>query len=193
MSKEQNEEKKQNLPSIQLSLNGEPIYLMEFQSTVKVIRQDEEMSGQENSTARADKGIKAKELHVRGLIPFSREQWLTRLFQLAEASDSKGEQITYRIANFSAGVVNMREGVFSGEITAEEQAVQGWVVSFVLVEQHSVAEKKAKKKEKPTAKKQSEKTKDKTKASKNKKSSKEKKSSKSKGSSGDSGFTIFLD
>lgn len=187
------ERKDNNLPSIQLSLNGEPIYLMEFQSTVKVIRQDEEMSGQENSTARADKGIKAKELHVRGLIPFAREQWLTRLFQLAEASNSKGEQVTYRIANFSAGAVNMREGVFSGEITAEEQAVQGWIVNFVLVEQHSVAEKKAKKTQKPAAKKQTEKTKTKTKASKAKKSTKAKKSAKTKGSSGDSGFTVYLD
>lgn len=191
----------ENLPSVQLALNGKPVYLMEFMASVKVIRENEDMSGQASGTAKADKGVKAKELSVTGMIPFRRAKWLTHLFQLAEATDKTGKQIVYRIANMSAKAVNMREGVFSGEVTADEQRVQGWLVSFKLVEQNSVSEKKAKTKEKPTAKTQSEKGKDKTKATKPKtekakaekaKTTKPKGKGKKTGSS-DAGFAVFLD
>lgn len=182
-----------NLPSVQLSLNGEPIYLMGFTAGVKMVREEEDMSGQESSTAKSDKGVKAKELTVSGTIPYKRQEWLTKIFQLAEATDNKGEQVVYRIAALSAQAVNMREGVFSGEVSADEQNTQGWLVSFKLVERNSVAEKKAKGKEKPKSKTQSEKGKDKIKASKTKtKKGQSKKKGKSD-SGGNGGFTVFLD
>ena len=51
----------------------------------------------------------------------------------------------------------MREVQFSGEISAVEQNVQGWNVSFTLREVNSVAEKKEQRQKKPQAKVQSEK------------------------------------
>lgn len=200
-----------NLPSIQLTLNGEPVYLMEFKATAKMNRETEDMSGQESSTAKSNKGIKAKELHITGLVPFNRREWLSAIFQMAESEDEKGNQTVYRIANLSAETVNMREGVFKGEVTAEEQSVQGWVVSFVLAEENSVAEKKANRKQKPESKTQSEKGSEQVKASKPKttktkttkakstasKTAKPKKAKTSKAKSnntgGSSGFTVFLD
>lgn len=192
-----------NLPSIQLTLNGQPVYLMEFKAAAKMNRETEDMSGQESSTAKSNKGVKAKELHITGLVPFNRREWLTAVFQMAESEDEKGNQTIYRIANFSAETVNMREGVFKGEVTAEEQDVQGWIVSFVLAEENSVAEKKATRKQKPEAKTQSEKGGEKVKVSKNKtKKTKEKKAAKPKtvkasksknNSGGSSGFTVLLD
>lgn len=179
-----------HLPSVQLTLNGEPVHLMNFLATVRMSRESEDMSGQENSTSKADKGVKAKELHIQGLVPFNRREWLSRIFQLAESEDEKGNQTIYRIANLTAETVNLREGVFVGEVAAEEQNVQGWSVSFTLAEQNSVGEKKAKKREKPTAKSPKEK------ATKPKKTTKPKKSSTAKskkGNAGDSGFTVFLD
>lgn len=144
-------------PSVQLALNGKPIYLFNFLATAKVSRQEQDMSGQKSSTKKSDKGVKAKEITITGLIPFREKTWLTDLFALAEATDSKGEQVKYRLTNITAESINMREVQFSGEITAVEQSVQGWNVSFTLREVNSVAEKKEQRTKKPKAKVQGEK------------------------------------
>lgn len=146
-------------PSVQLALNGQAVYLYDFQATAKVTRQEEDMSGQDSSTKKSDKGVKAKELTVTGLIPYRQKEWLQNLFKLAEAITGKGEQVKYRIANVTAEAINMREGVFSGEISASEDYVLGWQVNFTLREVNSVSEKKSKqaKKKKPKAKVQDEK------------------------------------
>lgn len=144
-------------PSVQLALNGKPVYLYNFLATVKVTREEQDMSGQKSSTQKSDKGVKAKEITITGLIPFRDRAWLNDLFALAEAVDEKGEQMKYRITNISAEAINMREVQFSGEVAAVEQSVQGWNVSFTLREVNSVAEKKEQRHKKPKAKVQSEK------------------------------------
>lgn len=141
-----------NLPSVQLALNGTPIYLRGLKATVKVSREEKDTSGQKSSTASSDKGVKAKELSITGQIPFRNAEWLKTLFQLAEASDSKGEQVKYRISNMTAEAVNMRMGVFSGDVQAVQDSGQSWSVSFTLKEKDSVAEKTASRKAKPTKK-----------------------------------------
>lgn len=151
--------KQKRLPSVQLSLNGSPIYMHNFQATASMNREEEDMSGQESSTKRSDKGVKSKELRVNGLIPYREKEWLTNIFKLAEATDKKGEQVKYRISNITAEAANMREGVFSGEVSASEDYVLGWNINFTLKEVNSVSEKKAKQKKKPKAKVQSEKAK----------------------------------
>lgn len=148
---------KDNLPSIQLALNGQPIYLREFRASVSVSRENEDMSGQKSSTKKAEKGVKSKKLTVTGVIPYRNAEWLQTIFKLAEA-ESGGGQAKYRISNITAQTVNMREGVFDGEVTADEQDVQGWRVSFSLKETNSVAEKTANRKAKPKTKKQTTKT-----------------------------------
>ncbi|OOF35533.1 hypothetical protein BKK49_12490 [Rodentibacter rarus] len=145
-------------PSVQLALNGTPIYLHNILMTVSVKREEKDMSGQKSSTKKSDKGVKAKELSVTGFIPYNRKEWLTQLFNFAELEDGKGEQSKYRISCTVAEAVNMREVQFSGEVSATEQNGQlGWAISFTLREVNSVAEKKDQRKKKPKAKVQGEK------------------------------------
>lgn len=144
-------------PSVQLALNGKPIYLNNILISISLRREEKDMSGQKSSTKKSDKGIKAKELSVSGLIPYNRREWLTELFKLAESEDSKGEQEKYRISCVTAEVVNMREVQFSDTISAQElQDKLAWQVSFTLREINSIAEKKEQRKTKPKAKVQSE-------------------------------------
>lgn len=145
-------------PSVQLALNGTPIYLHNIMMSVSVKREEKDMSGQKSSTKKSDKGVKAKELNVTGFIPYARKEWLTDLFNLAESEDGKDEQSKYRVSCTIAEAVNMREVQFSGEVTAAEQSGQlGWAISFTLREVDSVAEKKDQRKQKPKAKAQGEK------------------------------------
>lgn len=145
-------------PSVQLALNGTPIYLHNIMMSVSVKREEKDMSGQKSSTKKSDKGVKAKELNVTGFIPYARKEWLTDLFNLAESEDEKGEQSKYRVSCTIAEAVNMREVQFSGEVTAAEQSGQlGWAISFTLREVNSVAEKKDQRKKKTKAKAQGEK------------------------------------
>lgn len=145
-------------PSVQLALNGTPIYLNNILMSVSVKREEKDMSGQKSSTKKSDKGVKAKELNVTGFIPYARRECLTDLFNLAESEDGKGEQSKYRVSCTIAEAVNMREVQFSGEVTAAEQSGQlGWAISFTLREVNSVAEKKDQRKKKPKAKAQGEK------------------------------------
>lgn len=145
-------------PSVQLALNGTPIYLNNILMSVSVKREEKDMSGQKSSTKKSDKGVKAKELSVTGFIPYNRKEWLTQLFNLAEAETGKGEQTKYRVSCTVAEAVNMREVQFSGEVSAIEQNGQlGWSISFTLREVNSVAEKKDQRKKKPKAKAQGEK------------------------------------
>ncbi|MGO8078283.1 hypothetical protein AB9F41_38950, partial [Rhizobium leguminosarum] len=67
-------------PSVQLALNGTPIYLNNILMSVSVKREEKDMSGQKSSTKTSDKGVKAKELSVTGFIPYNRKEWLTQLF-----------------------------------------------------------------------------------------------------------------
>lgn len=148
----------QRRPSIQLSLNGKPVYLLRPNISVTMRREEADMSGQKSSTKKSDKGIKAKEISVSGIIPYKNKQWLMDLFQLAEAVDEKGEQVKYRVSSITASAVNMREVQFSGDITASEQdQLLAWQISFKLREINSVAEKKEQRKKKPTTKTQTEK------------------------------------
>ena len=145
-------------PSVQLALNGTPIYLHNIMISASVKREEKDMSGQKSSTKKSDKGVKAKELRVTGFIPYNRKEWLTLLFNFAEAETGKGEQSKYRVSCMVAEAINMREVQFSGEVVATEQdGLLGWAVSFTLREVNSVAEKKDQRKKKPQAKAQGEK------------------------------------
>lgn len=145
-------------PSVQLALNGKPVYLLKPIMSVTVKREEADMSGRQSSTKKADKGVKAKEMTVSGLIPYREKQWLTDLFNFAEATEKSGEQTKYRVSSVSAEAVNMREVQFSGSISATEQEdAMAWQVSFTLKEVNSVSEKKEKRKAKPKKKVQTEK------------------------------------
>lgn len=150
-------ENKSRLPSAQLALNGTPIYLNNINMTATVKHEQEDMSGSKSSTKTSNKGIKAKEVKVQGIIPYAYREWLTTVFKLAESIDNKGNPLTYRISAIIADVINMREVQFSEGITVQEaQNGLWWEVSFTLREVNSVAEKREKRIKKPKVKTQSE-------------------------------------
>ncbi|HBA1858136.1 TPA: hypothetical protein KWI46_000992 [Escherichia coli] len=127
---------------IVLALDGEAILLRNITVSATMQLPDKDMSGQSTSTTSAQQGSKAKELRVSGVIDFNDEAILTRIFQLAEATESNGAKKTYRIANATAKAINMRQGVFSGGIDAtEQQGKMHWQVTFTLREKLSVPEK----------------------------------------------------
>ena len=145
-------------PSVQLALNGTPIYMNNLMTSVSVKREQKDMSGSKSSTKNSEKGVKAKELQVSGIIPYERKEWLTTLFNLAEAETGKGEQAKYRVSSVTAEAVNMREVQFADTVNAQEMENRlAWQVSFTLREVNSVAEKKEARKAKPQVKTQSEK------------------------------------
>ncbi len=127
---------------IVLALDGEAILLRNITVSATMQLPDKDMSGQSTSTTSAQQGNKAKELRVSGIIDFNDDAILTRIFQLAEATESNGAKKTYRIANATAKAINMRQGVFSGGIDAtEQQGKMHWQVTFTLREKLSVPEK----------------------------------------------------
>lgn len=157
-STQQNEESNRKNPSVQLALNGQAIYMYGLMMSVSVKREQKDMSGSKSSTKNTEKGVKAKELQVSGIIPYDRKEWLTTIFKLAEAETGKGEQSKYRVSSVTAEAVNMREVQFADSVTAQEMENRlAWQVSFTLREVNSVAEKKEARKAKPQVKTQGEK------------------------------------
>ncbi|ETS32994.1 hypothetical protein BB987_13710 [Photorhabdus temperata] len=125
---------------ITLALDGEAIPLKSLTVTPSVVFQDTDQSGQSSSTAVAEQGIKPKELRVTGIIPFTEQKTLSRLFALAEAKD-KGNLKRYRVANLTAGAINFRIGTFTHTLDASKiDGKQAWQVTFTLREHLSVAE-----------------------------------------------------
>lgn len=127
---------------IVLALDGEAILLRNIAVSVTLRLPDKDMSGQSTSTSSAQQGTKAKEMRVSGIIDFKDEAILTRIFQLAEATDNHGGKKRYRIANATAQAINMRQGVFSGGVdVTEQQGKMHWQITFTLKEKLSVPEK----------------------------------------------------
>lgn len=105
--------------------------------------QDKDQSGQTSSTTHAEQGIKAKELQISGVIPFTDEATLKRLFALASATTSGGALALYRVANLTANAVGIRQVNFAGKLEAAEQdGKMAWSVQFTLREKNSVPEKR---------------------------------------------------
>ncbi|EEP92558.1 hypothetical protein ykris0001_4980 [Yersinia kristensenii ATCC 33638] len=105
--------------------------------------QEKDQSGQTSSTATAEQGIKAKELRVSGMVPFSTPEVLTRIFALAESKDAGGALKKYRVANQVAQAINFRLATFTGAIDAPKQdGKMAWLVTFTLKEFLSVSEKR---------------------------------------------------
>ncbi|WP_340618946.1 hypothetical protein [Xenorhabdus entomophaga] len=127
---------------ITLALDGEAIPLKSLTVTPSMMFQDSDQSGQSSSTAVAEQGIKPKELRITGIIPFTEQKTLSRLFALAEAKDG-GNLKRYRVANLTAQAINFRISTFTGTIDASKvDGKQAWQVTFTLREHLSVAEKR---------------------------------------------------
>lgn len=127
---------------VQLALDGEAILLKNMRVTVSMQFQDKDQSGQTSSTAKAEQGVKGKELRIVGEVPYKSKDVLKRIFELATARDASGKLKTYRVANEVARTVNLREAGFSGTLDApQNDGRMSWLVTFTLAEKLSVQEK----------------------------------------------------
>lgn len=127
---------------VTLALDGEAILLKNIIVTPSMSYQDKDQSGQSSSTVNSEQGIKPKELRITGVIPFTEEKTLTRLFALAEAKEN-GLLKRYRVANLMANAINFRLGTFTGSVDASKiDGKQAWQITFTLREHLSVPEKR---------------------------------------------------
>ncbi|EEZ6654329.1 hypothetical protein ACD925_02705 [Escherichia coli] len=126
-----------------LTLNGETVKMLNLKVEAVLPFKDKDQSGQTSGTQKSEGGIKAKELNVTGTVPFRNVEFLTRIFELAEGVDGGGAQTVYRVSNFTAAAINMRQATFTGRVSApESDSLRAWSVSFTLREYSSVPEKK---------------------------------------------------
>lgn len=129
--------------NIVLALDGESIILKNPSISAEYDLPDEDQSGQSSSTNSSEQGIKPKKLNVSGLIEYSTPDYLSRLIELSYQTDRGGAKKLYRIANSTANVINLREGVFSGKISiAPHSTLLAWQINFTLSERKSVPEKR---------------------------------------------------
>ena len=132
-----------SVDNIVLALDGESIILKNPSISAEYDLPDEDQSGQSSSTNSSEKGIKPKKLSISGLIEYSTPDRLSRLIELSYQTEGGGAKKLYRIANATANVINLREGVFSGKISiAPHQSLLAWQISFTLSERKSVPEKR---------------------------------------------------
>ena len=132
-----------SVDNIVLALDGESIILKNPSVSAEYDLPEEEQSGQSSSTNSSEKGIKPKKLNISGLIEYSTPDRLSRLIELSYQTEGGGAKKLYRIANATANVINLREGVFSGKISiAPHPSLLAWQISFTLSERKSVPEKR---------------------------------------------------
>ncbi|UTZ24284.1 adenine glycosylase [Vibrio campbellii] len=124
-----------------LTLNGAQLPLKNLRISVRQQLAGQDMSGQSSATDQAETGNKGKVLAVSGIIPFSKPEILSNLFNMAGGQQESARQI-YRISNKTASTLKVREVKFQGAIRADEQeSLRQWSVSFELVEHLSVPER----------------------------------------------------
>jgi hypothetical protein len=134
-----------------LSLNGEVLRLDSMTVAMRMELKDQDMSGQSSSTDKAEQGDKGKTLSFTGTIAFKNVAVLTRLYQLASAKDDNDNRAAYRIGNDTARSLKIRDGKFTGSISAmEHNSLLAWNVSFELREHNGVAEQKENRKSQQT-------------------------------------------
>ncbi|WP_413472374.1 DNA-binding protein [Shewanella baltica] len=125
----------------QIALDGELINLRSCKIELSMQLAEQDMSGQTSATGSSEQGDKAKELKVTGLIPFTDDAQLSRLFELAVAKDGAGNRVIMRIGSDLARVVKIRQVKFFGTISAPEHpTLMAWNVSFQLREYLSIPE-----------------------------------------------------
>jgi hypothetical protein len=102
----------------------------------------DDLSGQSSITETGETGNKAKQLTITMSIGFKQSEELTKLINLAEATDSNGARVVYNILGKTAEAWRIRQVVFKGEISSrEDENTQQWLVTFKLHEKRSVPEK----------------------------------------------------
>jgi hypothetical protein len=102
-----------------------------------------DLSGQSSGSATAAAGNKPKNVGVGMVIPFSGKSNLTKLLEMAEAMDDKGEPVVYTVADRLCNAAMIRQVIFIGKISYQKASgLLAWDVSFSLREYKSVGEKR---------------------------------------------------
>jgi len=83
-----------------IALDGEIIRLKSTRITLSMEFREKDTSGQTSGTDAAEQGEKGKELQVTGMIPFSDQKALARLFELAQAKGRTSARSTASAANW---------------------------------------------------------------------------------------------
>lgn len=123
-----------------LSLNGETLRLDNMTVAMSMELKDQDMSGQSSGADSAEQGDKNKVLTFAGVIAFKNNDVLTKLYEFASAKDDLNNRQTYRIGHDIARNLRIREGKFTGNITAKEHSsLLAWEVSFTLREVNAAA------------------------------------------------------
>lgn len=136
----------------QIALDGELINLKSCRVELSMQLADQDQSGQTSGTGSTEQGDKAKELKITGLIPFTDQAQLARLFELASARDAAGNRVIRRIGAGIARTAKIRQVKFCGSVTAPEHGtLLAWNVSFNLREHLSVPEVAEQRQSQPAA------------------------------------------
>lgn len=113
----------------------------EGKCTATVETPTDDLSGNTDSTDKADKGVKPKKLAVSFSLRFTERDYLTTLVGLAEARDGGGEAVKYNIVSRLATVLRIRQAQFSGQVAIDQDdTLHCWHISFSLSEFRSVPE-----------------------------------------------------
>jgi len=124
-----------------LTLNTQQIAIKSLRITASQQLASEDASGQSSRTDAAETGTKAKLLNITGFIHFDNEAQLSKIFELAEATQD-GARVIYRINNKTASALGIKQVRFSSKIeAAEQESTRQWAISFTLVEYRSVPQK----------------------------------------------------
>lgn len=135
-----------------IALDGELLRLKSPRLTLSMEFKEKDTSGQTSGTSGAEQGEKGKELQVTGLIPFTDQAALARLFELAQDKGDGNERKIYRIGCELTEAVKIYQVKFAGRIMAPEQeGLLAWRISFTLREHLSVPEKREQRALKPDA------------------------------------------
>lgn len=113
-----------------------------------------DQSGSLRSTLSKDEGDKAKTIVIKTHLRFSEDKELTKLVQIAEAKNSKGERVVYAIKNLLVNAAGIKQCRFEGDIRIDEMTgLWAWEVTLNFTEVNSTTEKaEARKAKKKTAK-----------------------------------------
>ena len=118
-----------------------PGYNQKISATLPLASED--MSGNSSATPKAETGDKSKIFSVSTQIRFIDADQLSLITNLAEARNSSNERLVYTIINNTAKAMNVRQVVFSGDMTVrEDESIKSWTIVFSLAEFRSVPEKK---------------------------------------------------
>lgn len=98
----------------------------------------DDLSGNTDSTDRAEKGVKPKKLHVSFSLQKQHYARLQTLTEMVEARDSAGDAVPYLVVHGLAMALRIRQAKFSSLNIDDD--VGCWHVSFVLIEHKSVPE-----------------------------------------------------